>query len=242
MDIGGGTIEVTDPGTTLTATGPISALGPLTKAGPGALTFSGGLSGASALNVNAGTLTLGVPNSFSGETIVNNGGTLALNFGAIAGALGGTLTINSGGTVLDNAKDALGYGPARVTTININGGTYTHTSANNVSIWGMAVNMTGGAFQATDPAGMLDFGTNANAGDIPTAVNTLASANTATIGGTRVNLRQSNTTFTVAKGAAISDLLVSAPVTRGLSARASPKTGPGRWCSPEPALTLVRRW
>jgi len=114
-----------------------------------------------------------------------------------------------------------------VTTINLNGGTLTHTPATNLSVWGTAVNMTAGTLQATTAGGQIDFGTDANAGNVLTAVNTLPSADPSTIGGTRLNLRQASTTFNVAEGAAPADLVVSAPVTEGVVGAGVIKAGAG---------------
>lgn len=207
LNAGGGAVSVPDATSNLTVTGIIGGVGSLTKTGNG-------------------TLTLSAANTFSGGTIVN-GGALTLTVGGIVGTLSSPLTINTGATVLSTATDTLGYGATRATTITINGGTFTHTPAVNLSVWGMTVNMTGGLFQATNAGGRLDFGTDANAGNVPTAINTFASTDTATIGGTQVNLRQANTTFTVADGVAVTDLLVSAPINEGIGGAGITKAGPG---------------
>jgi len=207
LNTGGGVVNVPDAASTLTLTGIMGGVGSLTKTGNG-------------------TLTLSAANTFSGGAIVNSG-TLTLTVGGIAGTLSSPLTINAGATVISNATDTLGYGATRATTITINGGTFTHTPAINLSVWGMTVNMTGGLFQATDAGGRLDFGTDNNAGNVPSVVNTFASTATATIGGTHVNLRQANTTFTVADGAAVTDLLVSAPISEGIGGAGITKAGPG---------------
>ncbi len=206
LNVGGGAVNVSDPGTNLTVGAAIIGTGSLTKTGNG-------------------TLTLSALNTYSGGTNVN-AGTLALGIGGVQGTITGTVTINPGGTLLSTVKDSLGYGAARATTININGGTFTHNPATNISIWGMTVNMTGGTFQATTAGGTIDFGTDGNSANIPTAVNTFASANTATIGGVLLNLRQANTTFTVADGAAATDLLLSARIVEGVVATIT-KAGPG---------------
>ena len=207
LKAGGGVLDVSDPGANLTVISPIVGTGSLTKTG-------------------SGTLILGALETYTGDTIVN-GGTLALTVGGIAGTVGGTLTINPGATVLSQIKDSLGYGGARATTININGGTLSHTAASNLSVWGMTVNLTGGTLQATDAGGQLDFGTDTNAGNVPTAINTLASADSSTVGGNRVNLRQAATTFNVADGAASTDLLLSAPVVEGIVGAGLVKSGAG---------------
>jgi fibronectin-binding autotransporter adhesin len=136
------------------------------------------------------------------------------------------LTINAPGTVRDSVKDALGYGANRVATLNINGGTYTHTSVNNITLWGMNVNMTGGLLESPDAGSTIDVGTGADAGNVPTVINTFASPNSATIAGNGVNLRQANTLITVADGPAAADLVISAPIIQGVAAGIT-KAGPG---------------
>jgi autotransporter-associated beta strand protein len=184
---------------------------------------TGTISGSGALQKNgAGTLTFSSRQSYTGGTTVN-AGTLALTIGGGVGALNGVLTVNPGATVRSDIKDSFGFngGAASVTVLNINGGTVTHTSADNLTIWGETVNMTGGVIQATNAIGALDFGNGS-------VLNVLASSNTATIGGTRINFRQDNNLFTVAKGAAPVDLLISAVVTESDAPnRNLTKAGPG---------------
>ena len=208
LNAGGGAINIADAASNITVSSAITGTGGLVKTGNG-------------------TLTLSAVNTFTGGTTVN-GGTLALTTGGLVGTLGGTVTINTGGTLQSQVSDTLGYGANRATIININGGTFTHTPAINLSVWGMTVNMTGGLLQATNGAGgRIDFGTDGNAGNVPTAINTLASASPATIGGVQVNLRQIDTTFTVANGSASIDLLLSAPVVEGIAGAGITKAGPG---------------
>jgi fibronectin-binding autotransporter adhesin len=226
VSAGGATFDVTDQFATLTLTGPISGAGNVVKSGPGSLAITSIIETTGSLTVEGGLLTLSRVNTYTGGTVVN-GGTLALTIGGETGAIRGELTVNPGATVLDSAKDAIGYGLNRVTTLNINGGTYSHVSANNVTLWGMNINMTGGLLESTDPVSTIDVGTAAAIGNVPTAVNTFASANSATIAGTALNLRQANTTFTVADGAASADLLISAPILAGVAGAGITKAGPG---------------
>jgi fibronectin-binding autotransporter adhesin len=225
LNAGGGTMDVFEPFGVLTLSGPVSGTGNLVKSGAGSLAVTGIIDTTASVIVNDGTLTLSRLNTYTGGTVVN-GGSLVLTFGGIAGAIRGELTINAGGTVRDSVKDALGYGANRVSTLNIRGGTYTHTSANNITLWGMNVNMTGGLLESPDAGSTIDVGTGADAANVPTVINTFASPNSATIAGNGVNLRQPNTLITVADGAAAADLVISAPIVQGVVAGIT-KAGPG---------------
>jgi len=184
---------------------------------------TGTISGSGALQKNGtGTVTFSSRQSYTGGTTVN-AGTLILTIGGGVGAINGVLTVNPGATVSSNIKDSFGFngGASSVSVLNINGGTVTHTSADNLTIWGETVNMTGGLLQATNASGALDFGNGS-------VFNVLSSSNTATIGGTRFNLRQDANPFTIARGTAPVDLLVSAPITSdGTVTRGITKAGPG---------------
>jgi len=188
-------------------------------AGSGPLTKSG-----------AGTLTLTAANSYSGGTTVN-AGTLVLD-GAAGGnsRVRGQLTVNSGAAVslINGDGSGLGFNPgAKVTGLAINGGTVT--SSGTMHVWNLSggINMTGGTLQSnngtSDPTGPQMEWINAH-------VTTNASADTATIGG-RIRMRGDGgapgITFTVADGAAATDLLVSAAVTEAAGGRSITKTGPG---------------
>ena len=164
-----------------------------------------------------GTMLLTGINTYTGGTVVN-AGTLTLNTTGNAGAIRGTLTINSGATVSSIAHDSFGYdNGVKVNTINIVGGTLTQTDNTNLTLSSATVNMTGGTLQSTGgtSSGIDLF----NNGSGNTVINTLASATTATIAG-QLNLRAGNnnatgTVFTVADGAAATDLTVSAVLTDG---------------------------
>lgn len=197
-----------------------------TISGPGGLTKTGG-----------GWLSFAKPNTYTGGTIVD-GGTLQLDTGGGAGALIGTVTVNSGGQVYSKVGDSFGYNPgSKVDTLNINGGVVTHDSGSNLTLSSAIVNLTGGTLQSTG-AGAIDFYDAQALGngypDANTAVNTSASENTAVIAGT-IHLRQGDddtggTLFTVADGAASTDLLVSASLSNGPYQGANSavsKAGPG---------------
>lgn len=160
------------------------------------VTISSTLAGSSGLiKAGDGPLKLTALNSYTGETTVN-AGTLELN-NATGGnsRIGGTLTVNSGGTVSVTGGDGtgLGFAPAqRVVTLNINGGTVDGT----MHVFTDIVNMTGGTL-----SGAVQLRSN---------VTTFSSANTATISGTLA--MRDNRAFTVADGAAATDLLMSANI------------------------------
>ncbi|MBC7784776.1 MAG: autotransporter-associated beta strand repeat-containing protein [Burkholderiales bacterium] len=175
----------------------------------------------------AGTLSLTnsasvVVNSFTGGTIVN-GGTLQINTGGGTGTLRGTVTVNPGATLLSTVNDSFGFtAGARVDTLNVVGGTVTHTGNAGLTLANAVVTMTGGLIQTTDPTGFLDV---IGGG---TSFNTIADASTATIAG-RIRLRaeQPSTTFNVADGAASTDLLVSSAISEIAPGLAIVKDGAG---------------
>ena len=159
-------------------------------------------------------------NTFSGGATVN-AGTLELAAGNSGnGVLRGTVTVNSGGTLISSVHDSFGFNEGiQVKTLNINDGTVTHSANDALTLASAVVNMTGGTLQATGGANSgLDLYNNGN-GSGNTAIHTLASGNTATIAG-KLNLRagdndSTGTLFTVADGAAAVDLQVSAGIANG---------------------------
>ncbi|MBN8456981.1 MAG: autotransporter-associated beta strand repeat-containing protein [Verrucomicrobia bacterium] len=178
------------------------------------------------IKVGTGTLRLTAESTYSGGTTVNQG-TLRLESNGGTGRIRGALTVNTGGTV-ETFGDGTGLGWVdQITSVAINGGTVT--SAGSMHVWNITggINMTGGTLQSnngtSDPGGaQLEWNR--------TAVNTNASADTATIGG-RIRIRgdHGNTgiNFTVADGAAPTDLLVSAAVTEASGGMGITKGGTG---------------
>jgi autotransporter-associated beta strand protein len=178
----------------------------------------------------AGTLTLTNVNTYSGGTTLDEG-TIVLD-GANGGnsRIAGPLTLNPGTAVslINDDGTGLGFNPgAKVTSLTINGGTVS--SAGVMHIWNYSggITMTGGTLQSnggtSNPNGPQMEWNSAN-------VTTLASADTATIGG-RIRIRADGgypgITFTVADGDAATDLLVSAAITEADSGRSITKNGPG---------------
>jgi autotransporter-associated beta strand protein len=104
MSADGGTFSITDDG----GTNNLGAAVVTTQAGGGALnvtatgglTFSGGVSGTSALNkLGSGTLTLSAAGTYTGGTTVN-AGTLLVNNTSGSGTGTGSVTVSNNGTVL----------------------------------------------------------------------------------------------------------------------------------------------
>ncbi|MES2596860.1 MAG: autotransporter-associated beta strand repeat-containing protein [Verrucomicrobiota bacterium] len=174
------------------------------------LTFAA-ISGTGSYTQENGSVIFNAVNSFAGPTVVN-GGTLQLNGGGGSGGLRGVVTINSGATVRSNAVDSLGYAAGtKVNTLNVNGGTLDHVSANNLTLATVAINMNGGTLQAVsgNAANMFHF-----FGGGTTIVTSAAATTTSTVNG-RIQLRQNNTTFTVNDGTTETDLALSGPITNG---------------------------
>ena len=157
----------------------------------------------------AGTMEITAHSWFWGGLDLN-AGTLKVSGGNGGyGFFSGNVTVNSDTTLSINS-DGTGFGYNsgwKPTSININGGTVTG-GGNHVFDIGGGVNMTGGLLDST--SGSFQWK--------GTPLNTLASANTATIAGGGLNLRTDygsfTQTFNVADGAATTDLLISANITQ----------------------------
>lgn len=223
--------------------GPIANDGVLTINKSSAMTISTAITGTGSLTkTGTGNLTLATFNPYTGGTTVD-GGTLTLTAGDNGtGAIRGILTINPAGTVLIGVHDVFGYSNATNTlsVLNINGGTIDKLTGTgiNETLTGVIVNMTGGLMAGT--GGYYDMFSNGY-GD--TAINVLASPNTATISA-RINFRSANTVFTVDSGSSPSgiDLLVSGNLT-GINSFGFVKEGLGRMvltgASSHPGVTTI---
>lgn len=178
----------------------------------------------------AGTLRLTAINDYTGGTTVN-GGTLVLDGGTGGNArIRGALTVNTGATVTFANDDGTGLGwngAAKLTSLTINDGTVSAPGI--MHVWNLSggITMTGGTLQSN--GGVSD----ANGPQmewINSDVTTLASANTAILGG-RIRMRADGGApgiiFDVADGSAVTDLLVSAAITEASGGRSITKNGAG---------------
>jgi autotransporter-associated beta strand protein len=148
-------------GSTGTYAGTISNAGTFIYNSSAAQTLSGVISGAGALTDNGtGILTLTAYNTYTGGTVVNSG-TLNLDDTGNNGTATvlGTITVNTGGTLLLGANNVLGYNSGvSTTTVYINGGTLINNIANATENQGYLTNfvMTGGTANSTNGAD-IDF-------------------------------------------------------------------------------------
>ena len=202
-------------------------------------TVSAVLAGSSGfVKTGAGALVLNNHIVNSGPLVVSNG-TVALGYNPGDGptgtlAAGTTNTVNSGGTLLMNVEDVMGYGNGNTAQLNVNGGLITSANVPNST----PVQWGGTSFRVSLPTvnftgGTLSSGTN-NQGDqyggsfLVGNVNTLASSNTVTMNAYSVSLN--NGTFTVAAGNTTSgvDLSVASILEDfAYGSRGFTKAGPG---------------
>jgi autotransporter-associated beta strand protein len=175
-----------------------------------------------------GTLELIAVSSYTGGTIVDEGKLiLATGNSAGTGRIRGALTVNAGG-IVEATGDGTGLGWVdQISSVAITGGTLT--SPGTIHIWNIpgGITMAGGLLQSnngtSNPNGpLLEWNR--------TSLTTLASPNSSIIAG-RIRMRNdgsySGISFTVADGAATSDLLVSAAITEASSGMGIAKNGPG---------------
>ncbi len=106
--------------------------------------------GASAITMGGqGTLDLSAANTYTGGTFISSG-TLSLDRAALTSvnavtlAAGTSVTVNTGGTLLLNATNALGMDTGETTPVSILGGTMTIASGIHATLPG--INMEGGTF------------------------------------------------------------------------------------------------
>lgn len=183
--------------------------------------------GGTLLHSGNGTLVLAANNTFTGGTKVH-GGKVVLFSNQGTGCIRGPLTVNPG-AIVETTGDGTGLGWLdQITSVTIRGGTIT--SPGSCHVWNIpgGITMTGGTLQSnngtSDPAGpQLEWNRS--------AVNTLASPDTASIGG-RIRIRSdagyTAVSFNVEDGAAATDLLVTAAVTEASPSCGITKSGPGR--------------
>ena len=189
------------------------------------LLVSGGVIGGSSVTKEGpGTLTFSTQKTYSGGTVVNGGVLDLTGGGGTGGTIRGTVTVNTGAMLRMTAQDVTGYGTGvdRLHTINVNGGTLHNNNAINMTLGNAVINLTGGVITGIANSN-LDFFQGSS------ALNSLASATTSTVSGTKVSIRQaSGLTIGVADGAAADDLVISSLiVSNGFPSAPLVKTGAG---------------
>jgi|GEM_PF-2136044 len=223
--VGAGTLQIGTGGTT-------GSIGQASIANSGVVNFnrsdavlySGVISGTGSLvKDGAGTLTLNSQNTFSGGVTVNAGVLDLAGGGGTNGVVRGVVTVNPGATLRLSTGDAVGFGTGgvQITTLNLNGSTLFVNTTGNQTFSQTAINLTGATFTSI-PGSNFDLFNNG------TSINTFASATTSTISTTSFNLRQNDTAFNIADGAAATDLLVTANIGNGSAGNHNLiKNGPG---------------
>jgi hypothetical protein len=139
------------------------------------------------------------------------------------GTIRGTVTVNNGGTLRLSVNDATGWGTGaqRITSLNLNEGGALHVNTTaNQTFSNMAITLQGATISGITGS-TFDFFNGS------TSLTTLASATTSTVS-MNSRLRQPNTTFTVADGAAAVDLLWSGQLNQDGGTRNFIKEGAGR--------------
>jgi autotransporter-associated beta strand protein len=174
-------------------------------------TYSSVISGTGSVRKTGdGTLALSTQQSYSGGTTVETGILDLTGGGGMGGAIRGTVTVNSGATLRLSTGDATGYagGANALTTINLAGGTLNVNTTSNQTLGSSVINMTGGSITGVGTSNLDFFGNGS-------ALNTFASATESTISLPTMNLRQDNTAFDIADGAAVNDLVISSNIGNG---------------------------
>ncbi len=216
--ISSGGALINSSGTAASLSGAVTLGANSSFGGSGAVTLSGGISGAfSQEKVGAGTATFSTQKTYTGGTTVTGGVLDLTGGGGAAGTIRGTATVGTGATLRLSTGDATGYagGAAALTTINVNGGTLNVNTTSNQTLGSATINLTGGAITGVATSNIDFFGGGS-------ALNTLASAATSTISGVALSpLRQGSTSFTVADGAAVTDLQIDSLIRTSLSGDAT---------------------
>jgi autotransporter-associated beta strand protein len=191
----------------------------------GNLTVANNISGSGSVTLQSGneTTTFSTRKTYTGNTVINGGILDLTGGGGQDGTIRGTVTVNNGGTLRLSVNDATGWGTGaqRITSINLNEGGALHVNTTaNQTFSNMAITLQGATISGI-AGSTFDFFNGS------TSLTTLASATTSTVS-MNSRLRQPNTTFTVADGAAAVDLLWSGQLNQDGGARNFIKEGAGR--------------
>lgn len=173
--------------------------------------LTGGTGGVNKLG--AGTMAYTRNMTYSGGTTVSAGTLRLTGGGGSTGTIRGTVTVK-GGAVLDlAANDVTGYstGTDSLKTINLEENSILRISTNggagqNQTLGNATINMTGARLEGTTATANLDFFAGSS------ALTTQASTITSLVTSARLNLRQASVTFTVADGAAATDLQIDSEI------------------------------
>jgi fibronectin-binding autotransporter adhesin len=184
------------------------SLAPYTYSQSETTTVSSTLVGPVAVQQNGtGTTILTAQNSYSGGTVVSAGTLVAQGPNSTTSSLGtGNLTINSGGTVLINSDNALGYNNGVTTTVNSGGVLQINSNnaqnLNSVTLAGGTITGPTNIGATPESWGSFIFNGTVTAG---------GASNTSVIGATGMALNESGgTIFNVSTGSTNGvDLLVS---------------------------------
>lgn len=178
-------------------------------AGDGNLNVIAGLT--SLVKSGASKLTINSKHTYTGGTTINGGVLDLTGGGGLTGTIRGTVDIGAAGTLRLTANDATGYttGPERIIAITINGGRLEVNTTTNQTFSNMAIVLTGGTIAVTPG---FTGNTNIDLFNNGTSITTLASANSSVISVKTLKLRQNDTQFNVAEGAAESDLVITSSV------------------------------
>jgi autotransporter-associated beta strand protein len=201
-----------------TDSGTVNLASATTIGGNGPITLSGVVSGAGALTkTGLGNLTLSAINTDTGAITINGGTiTIANANGATGDVQAATITVNSGGSLVLQKTDAIGYTAGRnALTINSGGTVLNSTAGTRVTVQN-TINMAGGTLAGTSVG---DASTGAFSFDAaPAVIATSDAAGNPAIISCNVSLQlAAGVGFTVNRGAAVAgtapDLLISGPLT-----------------------------
>ena len=173
----------------------------------GALTFTD--------SVGGGVLSVNVQGNNNGQTNINGGTVLANGSYGTAGIFGtGPIVVNSGGTLVGNGTDVLGYGGGGMASLTVNeGGTYNLAARQSFDV---PLNVNGGTVNTQVGGEALTFRSSLNA----TSATDGTPSRIANPGnnGSSFGLETGSVNFNVTRGGATGsnpDLIVSAPISGG---------------------------